>query len=412
LKILHFADLHLGVESYGRTDPASGLSTRLQDLLKALDQVVEYTLGNAIDLVLFCGDAYKSREPSQTQQREFAKRIKRLSEAGIPVFLLTGNHDLPNAIGRATTIEIFDTLAIENVYVASHPDIFRIPTKSGTVQIIALPWLRRSALLSKDDTKNLDFNQINQKLQDYLTKMIADRASKLDPQLPAILAAHLWVMGASTSSEKTMTIGQEHMLLPGNIANPAFDYIALGHIHRHQVVHENPPVVYSGSLGRLDFGDEDDDKGFYVVEIEPNSEQPVTFEFHPVEGRRFRTINVNIGPNELDPTYTVLKAIAKEENELKEGIVRLNINLPAETGGQLRDTEIFEALEPAHYFTIAKETERETRMRLGSLTAEEITPLEALNKYLESNNVPPERAKTLLEYAEKLIKGETSFTSD
>ncbi len=112
MKILHFADLHLGVESYGRIDPASGLSSRLLDFLSALDQVVDYALENKVDMVLFCGDAYKSRDPSQTQQREFAKRIKRLSTSGTPVFLLIGNHDLPNAIGRATATEIFDTLAV------------------------------------------------------------------------------------------------------------------------------------------------------------------------------------------------------------------------------------------------------------------------------------------------------------
>ena len=93
MKILHFADLHLGVESYGRIDPATGLSSRLLDFLSALDQVVDYALENKVDLVLFCGDAYKSREPTQTQQREFAQRINRLSTNGIPIFLLVGNHD-------------------------------------------------------------------------------------------------------------------------------------------------------------------------------------------------------------------------------------------------------------------------------------------------------------------------------
>ena len=163
MKIIHFADLHLGVESYGRIDPASGLSTRLQDFLSALDQLVDYALENNVDLIIFCGDAYKSREPSQTQQREFAKRISRLSSGGVPIFLLVGNHDLPNAIGRATATEIFDTLAVKNVYLSQRPDIYRIATNSGIIQIASLPWVRRSALLSKDETKNLDFKQINQK---------------------------------------------------------------------------------------------------------------------------------------------------------------------------------------------------------------------------------------------------------
>jgi len=104
MRIVHFADLHLGVENYGRIDPQTGLSTRLGDFLSAFDEVVDYALKENVDLVLFCGDAYKSREPSQTHQREFAKRIWRLASNDVPVFLLIGNHDLPNAIGRATSI--------------------------------------------------------------------------------------------------------------------------------------------------------------------------------------------------------------------------------------------------------------------------------------------------------------------
>jgi len=408
LKILHFADLHLGVENYGRLDPVTGLSSRLLDFLNALDQVVDYAVDNRVDLVLFCGDAYRSREPSQTQQREFARRINRLSTSGIPIFLLVGNHDLPNAIGRATTTEIFDTLAVKNVYVSNRPKIYPIPTNSGTVQIVSLPWPRRSALLTKEETKNLTFDQINQRLQQALTNIIAAKISELDPGLPTILAAHVWVSGATVGSERSMTIGQEHVLLLSNVANPAFDYIALGHIHKHQVLSQSPPVVYSGSLERLDFSEEEDDKGFYLLEIEPDKEagkRLVSFDFHRVTGRRFLTITVNIEPQEAEPISTVLKAIAEQQDKVKDAIVRLNISLSAETEGQLRDNDIRNALKPAHYFTIAKEIKRESRLRLGKWTVEEISPLDALKTYLESRKgITPERAKLLLQYGEKLIE--------
>jgi len=408
MKILHFADLHLGIESYGHINPETGLPTRLEDFLSALDQVIDYALENRVDLVLFCGDAYKTREPTQTQQREFAKRINRLSTSGMPIFLLIGNHDLPNAIGRATTTEIFDTLAVKNVYVSNHPELYRIPTKSGTVQIASLPWLRRSALLAKEETKNLNFEQLNQRLQQVLTNIIAANIPKLDPTLPSILAAHVWVSGAQVGSERAMTIGQEHALLLSNVANPAFDYIALGHIHRHQVLSQNPPVVYAGSLERLDFGEEEDDKGFYLVEIKPDEEtgeRKVSIDFHQVTGRRFLTVNMNIEPQDIDPTSTVLKAIAEQQDKIKDAIVRLQISLPAECQGQLRDNDIRNAIKEAHYFTIIKDIQRETRLRLGKWTAEELTPVEALKKYLETRkDLSRERAELLLEYGEKLIQ--------
>ncbi|MFC2066315.1 exonuclease SbcCD subunit D [Chloroflexota bacterium] len=409
MKILHFADLHLGVENYGRTDPATGLSSRLNDFLAALDQVVDYALENKVDLVLFCGDAYKTREPSQTQQREFARRINRLSTGNIPIFLLVGNHDLPNAIGRATTTEIFDTLAVKNVYVSNRPDIHLIPTRSGTVQIVSLPWLRRSALLTKEETRNLGFEQIKQRLQQVLTNIIATSAAKLDPGLPSILAAHVWVAGATVGSERLMIMGQEHGLLLSNVAQPAFDYVALGHIHRHQVLQDNPPVVYSGSLERVDFGEEEDDKGFYTVEIESAQtagKRQVSFDFHPVNGRRFLTVNVALDPMETDPTATVLKSIAEQGGKVGDAIVRLNISLPSQIEGQLKDNDIKDALKESHYFTIARDIQRETRLRLGKWTAEEITPIEALKAYLESKKVSPERTGILLEYGEKLIQGQ------
>ena len=408
MKILHFADLHLGVESYGRIDPTTGLSSRMLDFLKALDRVVDYAIENKVDLVLFCGDAYKSREPTQTQQREFAKRINRLSTSGIPIFLLIGNHDLPNAIGKATTTEIFDTLTVKNVYVSNRPEVYRIPTASGIVQVVSLPWLRRSALLTKEDTKNLNFEQINQRLQAAMTEVIAAKAGELDPELPAILAAHVWVTGAKVGSESSMTIGQEHALLVSNVIHPAFDYIALGHIHKHQLLNENPPVVYAGSLERLDFGEAEDEKGFYLVEIEPGSEKGqrrTSFDFHPLDGRRFVTVSVKIEPEDIEPTATVLRAITEQGDNIKDAIVRLQVSLPAELEGQLRDSDIRNALREAHYFTFAKEIRRETRVRLGEGgTAEEITPAQALKAYLESKKVPAERAKVLLEYGERLIQ--------
>jgi exonuclease SbcD len=406
MKIIHFADLHLGIENYGRIDPATGLSSRLGDFLAALDELVDYALAEKVDLVVFCGDAYKTREPTQTQQREFARRINRLASSNIPVFLLIGNHDMPNAIGRATATEIFDTLAVKNVTVASKPGTHKIQTKNGMIQIVALPWLRRSALLTREDTKNLNLEQVNQRLQEALTQAIASQAVALDPSLPAILAAHVSVSAARAGSESMMAIGQEPVLLLSNIALPVFDYIALGHIHRRQVLSENPPVVYSGSLERVDFSEENDAKGFYVVEIGPGkTDRKVSYDFHPVHARRFFTIAIALEPDDTDPTAKVLDAISSQKANIHDAIVRLNLTLPSQIEGQLRYHEIREALKDAHFFTVAREITRETRLRLGNRSAEEITPLAALKSYLESQQLSPERQKILLDYGEKLISG-------
>ncbi|MFC1899270.1 exonuclease SbcCD subunit D [Chloroflexota bacterium] len=412
MRILHFADLHLGVETYGHTNPETGLSTRLEDFLRAFDHLVDYAIENSIDLVLFCGDAYKSREPNQTQQREFAKRINRLSTSGIPVFLLIGNHDLPNAIGWATSTEIFDTLAIDKVYVSNRPDIYRIPTACGIIQIASLPWLRRSALLSQEDNKNLSFKEVNRKIEEVLSNIVEASTAKLDPALPTILAAHVWVYTARTSSEKTMTIGHDPMLLPGNVANPAFDYIALGHIHKHQVLSPNPPVVYAGSLERLDFSEENDDKGFCVVEISPGTKpgkRQTSFEFHQLNGRRFLTLDINIEENDIDPTTTILRSLSTNEDRIPGAIIRLNISLPSEAETLLRDKDIHSMLKEAYHITVSRDIRQIARSsRLGKWTAEEIQPLDALKTYLEVKKTSPDRTNLLLEYGKKLIEDNNS----
>ena len=408
MRILHFADLHLGVENYGRLDPATGLSSRLGDFLAAFDELVDYALANDIDLVLFCGDAYRSRDPSQTHQREFARRIRRLAAGGITVFLLVGNHDLPNAVARATAVEIFHTLEIENVVVAHRPATHRIETKSGPIQIVALPWPRRSALLSSDDYKNSSLEEINRKLESVLSERIAAEAEGLDPRLPAILAAHVAFSEAKMGSEQRMTLGRDPVLLRSSVPTHAFDYVALGHMHRPQVLAYHPPMVYAGSLQPVDFGEEGEQKGFYVVALDPEKglgERIVSYDFQAVKTRRFLTIEVNIDAGDRDPTATVLEAIARRGEEVAESIVRVQIVVPESLEALIQESEVRRALGEAHFIaSITKEVEREHRTRLGGRAAEELTPLDALKLYLESKKTPSERVKTLLEYGERLIQ--------
>lgn len=403
IRILHFADLHLGVETYGRIDTNTGLSSRIGDFLTALDQLVNYTINNDIDLVLFCGDAYKSRDPSQTYQREFARRIKKLSDIA-HIFLLVGNHDLPNAIGRATSVEIFDTLNIENVTVANQPQDYHLRTKKGVIQIVALPWVRYGKLLTREDAKNLSLPQLNQKLEGILTSWINAQANALDTKLPALFAGHLAHSEAVVGSEKIMTVGRDFVLLRSNIANTAFDYVALGHMHKRQVIDRPVPVVYPGSLQAIDFGDEGDEKGFYVVQLDETASRGnrlKSYEFHPVETRRFLTIAVDADTD--NPAATVLQAIAK--NEVKDAIVRLQVKVSAAKEGLIQENEIRKALKEAHCIAaINKEVEREHRSRLGSYSAEGMTPIQALELYLGSKKTPKDRSRVLLEYGEKLIQ--------
>jgi DNA repair protein SbcD/Mre11 len=405
MKIVHFADLHIGVESYGKIDPATGFSTRLLDILKALDSLVDFAIGNKADLVLFCGDTYKTRDPSQTQQREFARRLHRLSEAGIPVFLLVGNHDLPNAVGKATAIDIFDTLAVDRVYVGNSLKVLRIPTKSGDIQIVSLPWPKRSSLLSRDDTKNLTIDEINTKIEETISAGLIGITEKLDTSVPTVLAAHITVSNAKSGSEKSMLVGRDPVILLSNLARPEFDYIALGHIHRTQILNTAPPVIYSGSLERLDFSDEAEQKGYYVVDIEERKDnRKVEYEFHPVDARRFFALNIIVEAGDLSPTMTILQAIEKESGNIKDAVVKVMLTLPRTMVSSIRESEIYRALKDAFYVSVGKDFQQDTAGVVSMESIEQLKPLDALKIYLESKKISEERIKILLEQGERLIK--------
>ena len=409
MRILHFSDIHIGVENYGRTDPETGLSTRLGDFLDSLDHVVEFALSDSVDLVLMAGDAYKGRDPTQTHQREFAKRLTRLSQAGVPTFLLVGNHDLPAAAGRATAVEIFPTLEVPNIYVGSALRNYLVDTLSGPLQLLAVPWPRRSAMLSREDSRGLSIDQVREELQRRMTDGIAARGRELDPDVPAVLAGHVTVNGATVGTERSMMLGQDHVLLASAVGLPQLEYVALGHIHKHQVLRTGPPmVVYSGSLQRVDFSEEDDEKGFCVIDLDPAAAQGqrmTGFEFHSLPARPFVTVDVKVELLEADPTAAVVRAI--QRRDVAGAVVRVRISLPSEGGVELRESEIRNALEPAHFIaSISRDVPGARRTRLAPGTGEGLQPVEALGLYLESRNVSQERKQRLLTAAEGLLETE------
>ena len=149
IKLLHFADAHIDMAGQGRHDPQTGLPYRVMDFLKALDTIVDAAISEKVDLVIFAGDAYKDRTPVPTFQREWGKRILRLSRAGILTLLVVGNHDLSPAMGRAHALQEFETLDIPHIKVISRPCLLGPDDLDGLpLQVIGLPWLNRSALMA------------------------------------------------------------------------------------------------------------------------------------------------------------------------------------------------------------------------------------------------------------------------
>jgi exonuclease SbcD len=402
IRVLHLADLHIGMENYGRLDPATGLNSRVMDFLRRLNQAVEYALENEIDLVLFAGDAYKSRDPNSTYRREFARRIKRLADAGIPVVLLVGNHDLPSQERRASSIDIFRTLGVPNVLVASRDRLHRLTTRRGeTIQVATVPYPIRQHLLAHEDHKDKTITELDGLVQQLVSENIRALATQVDASLPAVLAGHFSVSEAKLGSERTVMLGRDIVVLKSVLADPVWDYVALGHIHRHQELNsgQQPPIVYCGSLERIDFGEEKEPKGFVVAEVQRGH---ADWKFHPVDARRFVTIRTDVR-DAADPMPVLLEAISR--HIVAEAVVRLIVQARPEQEGLIRDTDLRRALDEAYYVAgISKEIERTYRQRLGGESPEVLTPSELLSRYFESKEMPPDRIEQLLHHADEILQ--------
>lgn len=363
MRVIHFADLHIGVETYGRPIPERGWSSRMQDFLDAFDELVEFAISGGADAVIFAGDAYKAREPSQTHQREFAKRVRRLSEAEIATFLLVGNHDLPNAEGRAHALEIFRTLDVPHVYVGDNawfaangyvPQVLQ--TRSGPLQAAFLPWPQVSRLIASDpNAASYSIEQVHQVVEEKMAELIRQQAEATDPALPSVLACHISINESiirdRPGSEQFMTVGTAPTLLKSQLQERSFDYIALGHHHNNVDLKLQTPCWYSGSLQAVDFGEEDQPKGFMVFDIDttrPRGERihgTGAPQLRNVQSRRFVTVKPK--PKEADPTPEVCRAI--EAANVAGAIVKVEIELSKEQAAFFRQPEARRLLEQAHY---------------------------------------------------------------
>jgi len=405
IKLLHFADAHIDIANYGAHDPHTGLPLRVMDFLKSLDTIVDTAIEERVDLVIFAGDAYKDRSPAPTFQREWGKRIMRLSRAKIPTILLTGNHDIAPSQQRAHAIQEFDTLEVPYIHVVFQPALLGPDELDGLpVQVLAIPWITRSGLAALQDAAPTEEKDPNKIIENAIANLIQAAIQDLDPTLPAILAAHASISGAVFGHEQTIKLGRDVLLPPGLVRNPRFDYVALGHIHRFQDLNPgaHPPVVYPGSIERVDFGEAREEKGFVVAEV---SKGETHYTWRKLAIRPFLDLTITLEKG--DPVREKLLAALPEEEAMRDAVVRLSITYPNGMEALIDEAELREKAHLAFDFRTSRHPQSDVRARLGeSSETESKTPEELLEMYWTLNQVKPEEQQALLTLARQILSGE------
>jgi exonuclease SbcD len=401
LRVLHFADAHIDMANYGRHDPNTALPVRVMDFLNSLDQIVGSAVTESVDLVIFAGDAYKDRNPQPTFQREWGQRIMRLSQAGIPTILLVGNHDKAPAAGRATTVQEFSTLDVPYIRVADKLDFWGPERLGLPAQVITVPWISRSALMSREETAGKSLRDVLELIESRLTQMISNFLEKADPKLPLILAAHASVLGAKHGSERAVMLGHELVLSEAVVRDQRLDYVALGHIHKHQSLNgdRQPPVVYPGSIERIDFGEAREKKGYVMADV---GRGQTNWEFIPLKTRPF--VDVFIEPDSADGFMQDILHQLPDQKIVEDAVCRVQLSYPRDWEPLVDETAIAQRFKGSLSFQILKHRHSEKRSRLGDTVAiEELRPEDLLKQYWQTIGLDDEEAKAMQNLAADVL---------
>ncbi len=400
IKFIHTADIHFGMENYGKIDPQTGIHTRLLDFQKALNFCIDYAIEKDVDFFMFSGDAYKTATPSPTQQRLLIQCFLRLHQAKIPVAIVVGNHDHPLSFGKTDALDIFNQLPLDGFHVFEKPRTLKLETKSGPVQIVGIPWPTRNTISLSHKHRFKSAIEITEYLSNAVGKIIKKLADDLDPKIPAILAGHLTVSsGVFSGSEKRAIYGTDPILLPSQLAVKPFDYVALGHLHRYQNLNKNgyPAIVYSGSPERIDFGERKEEKGFCEVIIPEKNKCTHTFIKTPA--RSFIQLDVKLD-KQKDQTEQILEAI--KQKEIPDAVVKIKYHLQPGMADTVDLQAIQKALKSAMYVvsimpirpieTRERRTDMKVTMDLKTL----------LSKYFDGKPELAEKKEALLNLALQL----------
>lgn len=402
LKLLHLSDIHLGSGfSHGHIDPETLQNTRLGDFERALSFAIDRAIAEPVDLVLFGGDAFPNATPPPFVQETFARQFRRLAAAGIPTVLVAGNHDQHAQGNGGVSLSIYRTLGVPGFVVGDSLKTHRLTTAKGDLQVVTLPWINRSSYLTRKETAGLSLEEIQKSLTEKLTIALEGEIRQLDPHLPTVLLAHLMAERSTLGAERLLAVGLGSTVPLDLLTRPVWDYVALGHVHRHQNLNptNSPPVIYPGSIERVDFSEEKEAKGFVLVTL---AKGQAIWEFCPVPARPFVTVEVDVS-GATDPETAVLGAIAR--HPIADAVVRVIYRIRPDQLEQIHHHRFHQALTEAHHYSLKAEVISQlTRVRLPELgMGDGLDPLTALQTYVDNREDLQEIAGELLDAARDLL---------
>jgi exonuclease SbcD len=204
-------------------------------------------------------------------------------------------------------------------------------------------------------------------------------------------------------AERMVMLGSDLVLPTSLVKDRRLDYVALGHIHKPQNLNENahPPVIYPGSIERVDFGEVKDDKFFVIADVQRGRTR---VDWRKLEGVR-TFVDRYLHLESSEDINACLRAALPAPERLAGAVVRLVLEYPREWESMIDEGALRQYTAGCFEFHLIKRPQMETRIRLpedqgvGSLS-----PLELLDLYWRTNHTAPEDMEALGRLAEQVIR--------
>jgi exonuclease SbcD len=247
-----------------------------------------------------------------------------------------------------------------------------------------MPWITRSGLMANLDLSGTDSTEIFSNLESRISGLIEEYINEADNILPLILTAHASVEGATFGAERMVMLGSDLVLPTALVKDARLDYVAMGHIHKPQDVNEgnHPPVIYPGSIERIDFGEAKDDKFYVIAEVERGSSK---VEWKKIEGTRPFIEGRAIVTSSENVTGFLKSRLPKN---LSDAIVKLTVEYPREWDALIDESALRKFASEAFEFHLVKKPRVEARVRIpeGQVVSS-MSPLDLLEQYFDSAKV-------------------------
>lgn len=400
MKVLHTADWHIGkvLHKYPLQE----------EMVLFFDWMIDLIEKEDIDVLLVSGDIFDMANPKAKDRALYYKLLSRLIPLNIHIIITGGNHDGIDVINAPK--ELLDTLHIHVVGGAKQnleDEIIEIKDQEDQLKLVvaAVPFLRDRDLRSLDQDKQYATRAeaLRAGIENHY-RSLSDICEKKYSKIPSIAMGHLYAKGVSTSdSERDIHIGNA-AAVEASIFPDTFDYVALGHIHRPQIINKNEYIRYSGSPISLSFSEKADKKGVIILEINETNVASPRF----VEIPKLRELKKISG--DLNTVATALKTY-KNKYQLpalielavkEEDFSEITLAKVAELVAEYEDhTELIILKNKTEFNSSAEDT---ADLFKAGENIEDLSPLDVFDKRISSEALSGPKREELLQTFQELIE--------